>query len=267
MEKNKKIILDVLLAVSFIGMLLVNILAEALPINGLTSAQISDKFDNFFRPAGFTFFIWWAIYALQVLYILYVFGVIKKPCLSDNTRDVVSIFTIVLNVFNIGWVFAWHYEQIFISLLIIILMLVALILVSKILRKRMLAGLCKLFIYVPFLVYLAWVTIATVGNFSSWLVAIGFAGFGLAPYIWAIIAVVISTGVAVPLGIYFNCLSYVAVIIWAFVGILVRQLTTYAGDYTSLVYTTIVAIFIMTLTAVLIIYNAYKIKKFKPQPK
>ena len=53
--------------VLFAGMLVMNYLANALPINGKTTGELSDSFPNLFVPAGLTFSIWGVIYILVIL--------------------------------------------------------------------------------------------------------------------------------------------------------------------------------------------------------
>jgi hypothetical protein len=42
--------------------IVINILANALPINGQNTGQISDRFHVYFVPAGYVFSIWGIIY-------------------------------------------------------------------------------------------------------------------------------------------------------------------------------------------------------------
>ncbi len=44
--------------VLFAGMLVMNYLANALPLNNKTTGELSDSFPNLFVPAGLTFSIW-----------------------------------------------------------------------------------------------------------------------------------------------------------------------------------------------------------------
>jgi len=44
-------------AIAFLAVIVVNALANALPINGVTTGQLSDEIPNLFVPAGLTFSI------------------------------------------------------------------------------------------------------------------------------------------------------------------------------------------------------------------
>jgi hypothetical protein len=54
--------------VLFAGMIVMNYLANALPLNGKTTGELSDAFPNLFVPAGLTFSIWGIIYLLLLGY-------------------------------------------------------------------------------------------------------------------------------------------------------------------------------------------------------
>ena len=261
MEKKSKVILNIFLVLSFLGMITTNILADLLPINGVTTAQVSDQYVTLFTPAGFTFAIWGVIYLLQAVYVLYSLGVFKKSCVSNTALNLTNSFVIMLNLLNIGWIIAWHFRLMFVSVLIIILMLVVLIVITNSNKKQNITGICKLFVNVPFLVYLAWITVATIANISSLLVSINWNGFGLAPSTWTVIIISVATLISAITAIYYNCMFYVATILWAFTGILVKHLVTYDFAYPDIVYTLIVALFIMLLCTVPIIYTSVKAKK------
>ncbi len=51
--------------------LLVNILANALPLNGQTTGEVSDQFEVYFVPAGYVFAIWGIIYLGLLAYTWY----------------------------------------------------------------------------------------------------------------------------------------------------------------------------------------------------
>jgi len=52
----------------FVSVILVNALANILPINGYNTGQVSGFYPNYFVPAGFTFSIWGIIYLLLFTY-------------------------------------------------------------------------------------------------------------------------------------------------------------------------------------------------------
>ena len=95
--------ITMLTIVVLIGM---NVLANALPLNGLNTGQISDTFKVFFVPAGYVFSIWFLIYVGLLCYGVYQ----ALPAQKENPRlrRAAAPF-VVSSVVNIAWLFFWHY--------------------------------------------------------------------------------------------------------------------------------------------------------------
>ena len=66
------LIISIIIAgIMYLFMITTNILANALPINNMTTGDIADKYPNLFQPVALTFSIWIAIYLLLFVYIIY----------------------------------------------------------------------------------------------------------------------------------------------------------------------------------------------------
>ena len=57
--------------VTIITTLVINVLANALPLNGLNTGQISDRFNVYFVPAGYVFSIWGLIYLVLIAFAIF----------------------------------------------------------------------------------------------------------------------------------------------------------------------------------------------------
>ena len=71
---NKKgliISLAILNLVGYLRTIVVNGLANALPMNNRTTGELSDMYPNLFVPAGLTFSIWGLIYLLLAIFVIY----------------------------------------------------------------------------------------------------------------------------------------------------------------------------------------------------
>jgi hypothetical protein len=79
---------------------------------------------------------------------------------------------------------------------------------------------------VPFSIYLGWITVATIANATSLLDYWSWAGWGIAPQIWAIIILAAGAIIATAMALTRGDVIYLLVIIWAFAGIAVKH----AGD-------------------------------------
>ena len=131
-----------LVAFLFGGVLVVNYLANALPINNRDTGEISDAYQNLFAPAGLTFSIWGLIYLLLLGYVVYQFGFFDTDAFSRKTNLIEKMnryFSINLTA-NIAWIFAWHYDYIFVSLLLMGVLLFTLIRIADIQRVEKFSG-------------------------------------------------------------------------------------------------------------------------------
>ena len=52
-----------------IGVLIMNYLANSLPLNGVTTGEISDKYNSLITPAGAAFSIWGIIYLALIAWL------------------------------------------------------------------------------------------------------------------------------------------------------------------------------------------------------
>ena len=64
-------LLLILNIIGFLGTLIVNGLANILPLKNKTTAELSDQYPNLFVPAGLTFSIWGIIYILLAIFVVY----------------------------------------------------------------------------------------------------------------------------------------------------------------------------------------------------
>jgi hypothetical protein len=83
----------------------------------------------------------------------------------------------------------------------------------------------KIFVHLPFSVYIGWITVALIANVAAALVSIGWDGFGLGAETWAIIAMGIALIITLMVVITRRDYAYSLVIIWALVGIAVKQIS------------------------------------------
>lgn len=202
--------------------LVVNGLANALPLNGQNTGQISDRFHVYFVPAGFVFSIWGLIYIGLVAYTIYQ----ALPSQRANPRLRATGWWIALGgVANSSWIFLWHYNQFPLTLIAMLVLLVTLIVTYLRLgigRAAVPAG-EKWAVHLPFSIYLGWITVATVANISDVLDFLKWDGFGIAPETWMVIVLAAVLGIAVLMNFTRRDVAYTAVLLWALAGISVKQ--------------------------------------------
>ena len=116
--------------IGFVQMLVVNSLANLLPINGLSTGELSDQLPNLFTPQGATFAIWGLIYSLLLIFTI---GVLVRPL--DSVMEKTARLFIINSFLNSTWIFAWHYQYLLISLMVMIGLLINLIQISILLKN------------------------------------------------------------------------------------------------------------------------------------
>jgi hypothetical protein len=83
---------------AFLFMLVMNVLATSLPLNGQATNEISDRYDTLFAPIGFTFAIWGVIYLL-----LGVYTVVQLVADNSAIRAITPWFS-ASSVLNGAWI-------------------------------------------------------------------------------------------------------------------------------------------------------------------
>jgi hypothetical protein len=202
--------------------LTVNALANALPINGMNTGQVSDSFDVFFVPAGYVFSIWGLIYILLIAFTIYQ----ALPAQKDQpVLKSIRGWYVIGGLANSIWIFMWHYLQFNLTILLMAILLVSLILIYIRLRNADAAETStgmRWFVQLPFSVYLGWITVATIANATDVLDFNNWNGFGIAGETWAIIMLAVALMIALWMTLSQRDAAYLAVLAWAFAGIGVK---------------------------------------------
>jgi len=185
-------VLKTLNLIAFLATVGVNALANALPINGKTTGELSDLYPNLFVPAGMTFSIWGLIYLLLAIFAVYQIATPNRNAAGFLER--IGPLFIVASAANIG--IGLHADS---------------------WRE-------KLLVHLPFSIYLGWITVATIANLTAVLVHIGWNRFGASEELWTVVVLVVAALITLAVLFTRNDLFYALVILWAFLGILLKRL-------------------------------------------
>ena len=210
--------------IAFVFVIIMNWLANALPIGGQTTAEVSAKYPSLFTPAGFTFSIWGVIYLGLLIYVVYQ----ALPGQKENeTLSKINWLFIINCVANGTWILAWQYDYLVISLLIMIVILVSLIRIyRKISVSNSYSPSFKYFVSVPFSIYLGWITVATIANISVIQTAFGLDNLGLEASEWTLLKLSIAGAIGAIMALRFSDIPFIIVIAWASFGIASKQIET-----------------------------------------
>lgn len=219
---NQKMLWRVAVIVSLVATVVVNAMANILPLNGVTTGELSDRFEVFFVPAGYVFSIWSVIYIGLLAYAIYQ----VLPAQANNPRlSAIAPLFVFSSAANVAWLFLWHYQQYPLTLLAMVALLLSLIAIYL----RLGTGATAVstaetwLVRVPFSIYLGWVSVATIVNVTVLLAYLNWGGWGLSEATWAVIMLAVGVVLAGLIGYTRRDAAYLAVLVWAFAGIGVKH--------------------------------------------
>jgi hypothetical protein len=242
-------LLQILNVVFFIVMVIMNGLANGLPINGKTTGQLSNQYPNLFVPAGITFSIWGVIYTLLLCFCIYqiksLFSKKPEPHLALILNGIGFLF-IINAIFNALWIVVWHYEILPLSLLFMVGILGTLVMINTNMKtvQPYISGWTAFFVKASFGAYLGWICIATIANVTAILVANGFMTNSISGESWTVIMIIIGSIVGFITTVRMRNHYIALAIIWALTGIIIarNQDVIY---YKNIVYSAIVGMLMM----------------------
>ena len=211
--------------VAFAVLLLFNFLANALPFNDQSQAEISARYSSLFTPAGFTFSIWGFIYLALLSFTIW--QALPAQRNSAKVASISRLFQVNCGV-NGLWLVVWHYDLLALSMLVMLAILVTLVMIYR----RLLVSVQDapfvehLVLYLPFSMYTAWVSVATIVNASILQLAGGWNDVVMSPVEWTLFKLAIAGAVGATMIVKVRDVPFALVVAWAAYGISVGQSAT-----------------------------------------
>ncbi|GCE26926.1 hypothetical protein KDA_24100 [Dictyobacter alpinus] len=215
-------------------------------IFGKSVGEISQKHPVPVTPAGYAFAIWGLIYVGLIAFAIYQ----ALPSQRSNPRlRRIGYWYALSCVGNVAWEAVWLNEQINLSILMMAIILIALLVLyirANINRESgsIVESWC---VNAPFGIYLGWITVASIVNVAVVLANVGWNGFGISPTIWTVILLLVGIAIAVYVGLSNVDMAYLAVIVWAFTAILIKNSGTPAITITAAITIAIALITIVII--------------------
>lgn len=235
------------------AVLIINVLAERLPINGKTTGQISAQYPVLITPAPYAFSIWIVIYILLMGFVIYQF---LPRANSDAIIQNIGPWFFISCVLNCTWIIVWHFDKVNSSVFVMLALLLSLIAIySKVQKSKPTqhAKAHKWLVQLPFSIYLGWISTAAIVNISVALYATKWSGFGISDVTWTVIMLIIACLLSLVVGFKYLDPVFVLVFIWSFVAISVKK-----GQVPAVMLTAWLAAAIMTVVVVLILIKSNK---------
>ncbi|TVP49922.1 MAG: hypothetical protein EA350_01210 [Gemmatimonadales bacterium] len=237
---------------SLAAALVVNGLANRLPLGGRTTGELSDLYPNLFVPAGVTFSIWGIIYALLLAWTVAQF----LPGSSALGRRLALPFALS-SILNGAWLLAWHHTLVVLSVLIMAGLLAVLLRINVLLSEAPTLGgkepvRRSLLPKAAFGVYLGWVLVATLVNITALLVDRGWDGAGVPDATWAIVLVLVGAAVAIFTLARVRNPFVGAAVVWAFGGIALNRW----DDVPSIAWTAVAMMLVVGAASLALAFGA-----------
>ena len=219
---------------AFILVLLFNGLANAIPLGGVSTGEVSARYPSLFTPAGFTFGIWGVIYLA-----LGVFTVWQALPAQRNNKTIARISRPFMAncAANIAWLFAWHYELLWLSLAFMLAILYTLVVIYREVTAEYPKTPADLLILrMPFSIYTGWITVATIANITCVQVGMGWESAILSAVDWTLLKLAVAGAIGAIVIARVKDIAYILVIAWAAFGVASNQVDTpaVAGAATTL---------------------------------
>ena len=219
------IVRQVAVALALVGTIVMNALANALPLAGRGTGEISAMFPIPFTPAGWVFSIWGVIYLALTVFTIY-----QALPAQRGTRvlDVIGWTFVASCAFNVAWLVAWHNVAIAVTLPLMLGLFACLLAIYGIARGHVraqgaaTAGF-RWAVRAPFSLYLGWITVATVANASIFLYDLGWQPGSGAAEAWSFVLVLVAAAIGLWVTMRNRDAVYGAVLAWAFAGIAAKE--------------------------------------------
>lgn len=198
--------------------MLVNVLANSLPIAGKTTGQVSDKYLSLFTPAGFTFSIWGLIYAALIAFVVYQALPAQRD--DESLARIGTAFRVSCAA-NALWLILWHLEWLLPSLMVMLLLLATLVRIYRLLDipNPAAAGGRRWLVEVPFSLYLGWISVAIIANASAVQTALDWDDLWLDAMTWTFIKLALAGAIACIVSLRRHDVVLPLVVAWAAWGI------------------------------------------------
>lgn len=225
-----------------VAVIVVNQLANYLPLNGQTTGEIALGFSVLFPVARYVFNIWFLIYALIVVFIVYQFR---------NFRAVESLTMPFLAscIFNITWIFLWHFEFVVLSFLAVAGLLLSLAVAYLRMPSHPGSITGHLSVNGFFSLYLAWVSVSIVLNGAVVLEQAGLLQWGPESIGHLVLLIVLAAAYASWVSLHRADPIFPLAFIWSLVAVTVKSWGIEQIAYTALFAAMALALLSVFITA------------------
>jgi hypothetical protein len=219
-ETNSGLGLSIATLIAIFATLIANILSNLFPPGGRNIGEIANTILRgvLIIPANYAFSIWGLIYLGLIAYGIYQFRPSQR---RRSTIQQVNALVILASLAQIFWVYLFTLQFFWLSVVAMLIILLPLIRIYLLLRtgRSQVSRQRRWFAQIPFSIYLAWISVATIVNIASALYISGWDGWGINDIGWTAIMLIIGTVIAAIVAIDRGDIAFTLVFVWAYVAI------------------------------------------------
>ncbi|MEZ4703156.1 MAG: hypothetical protein R2834_22705 [Rhodothermales bacterium] len=195
--------------------LVVNGMAGSGALSGRSIGDIAVDYPTYFLPAGYVFSIWGLIYLLLTGFVVYQATPAGR---SDPSVGRVGTSWLINGALNMAWLVAFSYGQFVLAWVVMLGLLLSLLWIEINVSGQAEGPIARWLVALPFQVYLAWVSVATIANTSQLLRYLGWDGGAF----WSVIMMAVATALALAMLVRRSAFVFPLVVAWALAGIAIR---------------------------------------------
>lgn len=246
--------------IAFVFTVVMNYVSNTGVFNGQTMKTISDKYFNYFTPAGYAFSIWGLIYLGLLGFVFYTGRGLFKKVADNSFLTKIGWWFVISCMANSLWVVLWQYEYIALSSLVMIVILFALvkIIINVGVGKVQFSIKEYLLVALPFSLYIGWISVALIANVATLLTKINWNGWGISEINWTIVMLAVAGLVNLFMVFYRNIPEFGLVGIWAVLAISVSNANN--GGNLGIVNTCYIVAIVLVLAVFIQMFRKPQVK-------
>lgn len=200
----------------FIGFFIMG-LAEFMPLNDKTTADIMNKLPVLLIPANFVFSIWVIIFLSLIVWLSGFWrNRLSQTIPLLNRRAILFNSSLVL---NIACILLWHYE----SFTWTIIAFIGLFFTISALYFSYPKTENQLYKRIPISLYFGWITFTFMFLINYLLTLAEWNGWGISQSLWSVVFLTIATAIGLHFLYHYKDIAFNGVLMWGFVGIAVKN--------------------------------------------
>ena len=228
---SKKVsILQVVNILAIVITIVVNAIAEIIPVNGVTSKDVSDSYPSLFTPPGYVFSIWSVIYTLLIVFMIYQ---VRPSQREAAYLKPTALFFVLGGFINTSWLILFHYSYgqpgiyLFTPILIGLFLVLMLYTYVKLeIGAVKVPTSQKIAVHLPISVYAGWVSLAVIANIASVLNVIIPGIPQPTQELWTALVIIVALLITMLMLVIRRDAAYGLVVVWATTGIATIQSAT-----------------------------------------